>query len=725
MQADTSYEPFRHRKPPSVGSDTASFMAVNGQSEAASSFLDETVGAPTDSRDETPAKEDGVQPPHRRASSHWAGWKWELLLLLLSILSFVATVITLYRLNNTSLDSWTFFLGLNTVVSILAAISRAALAFAVSSCVGQAKWNWYRRKQDSLYVFERFDQASRGPWGSLRLLATVRIRRWSALGAPIILTLLAYEPFMQTIITQYGVLDVDHSNGQATTGRCLRLDSGRVNFDGAGGGGFIVVNDGSDTLSCGVPDPPRSQPEFGMTAAVYNGFQSISDKRKLNAFVNCPTGNCTFDNFTSLGICNKCADISEHIGRQRHDSYFSNADDSNVASFDNMCSHANYFTMSIYNYTAFNVGNLSIANHDGLQNAASYQTCMLNDTVTYLTTNSTKLISKSFSIANTSTTTTFALFRIMRASDGYIQGKELWQDSRPTAVECELSFCAKLYSSKYENGQVIEQVLDSWSQPVPDSYKPLTCGGDERTWESQFSEQTAIGRRSDFQVAIPAAEDNAKLGIPKEGLSFNVSQAAVLSMMNWFENSFSSKMIHPATATNSSVGIAEILYNSSTNGSLDGVSSVFDAVADRLSLWMRDSTLAASETGKDVNPPHIGTMKRWTIHYGVRWPFLALPLILEVAGALYVGYSIWETKRLGVAAWKDSALATLVYGLDGEENRALLKEADMQGRGKMKRAAREMRVGMVGDSIVRVVRVPELEPDELLDSATLRSYDGQ
>ncbi|KAK8004349.1 hypothetical protein PG989_004068 [Apiospora arundinis] len=86
-------------------------------------------------------------------------------------------------------------------------MSKTSLAFAVSSCIAQAKWNWYRRGQDNLLVFERFDEASKGPWGSFRLLGTIRLRHWSALGALIILTLLAYEPFLQTIITQYGILD--------------------------------------------------------------------------------------------------------------------------------------------------------------------------------------------------------------------------------------------------------------------------------------------------------------------------------------------------------------------------------------------------------------------------------------------------------------------------------------------------------------------------------------
>lgn len=532
---------------------------------------------------------------------------------------------------------------------------------------------------------------------------------------------------MQAIITQYGVLDVDNSDGQATTGRCLRLDSGRVGFDGGGGGG-IVMGDfaGSERYKCEASDSPRSQPDFGMTAAVYSGFQSISDKQKLNAFVNCPTGNCTFDNFTSLGICSKCTDISRHIQRQDGEDMYPQNSSGNQIDFDNMCSGANRGQgLGDYSYTKFHVGNISMANHNAMKNNESYAICQLGDTATYLATGSTKSVSRSFDVGNTSSSTAFVLFQGLRASDGYAQGKAAWQDSSPTAFECKLSFCAKLYSSKYENGQVTEQILDSWSQPVADSYKPLSCDGDFRTWDSQFAEEIPFGRRSDFQVAIPVTGGSAEYGLPQESLKCNISQATVLSMVDWFDHTFSGKMIYPAVAEGSSVGIAEVLYNSSTNGSLDGIFSAFGAVADSLSIWVRYTALT-SETGRDTNPPHVGTTKRWTIHYGVRWPFLVLPLVLEVAGALYVGFTIWETRRLGLAAWKDSALATLVYGLDGEENRALLKEAGTQGRGKMKRAAREMRVGMVGDSVVRVMRVPELEPDDLLeDSASLRNYDGQ
>jgi hypothetical protein len=46
----------------------------------------------------------------------------------------------------------------------------------MSACVGQQKWSWLRRRSDSIRAFQRFDEASRGPWGGTRLFIWLRFR---------------------------------------------------------------------------------------------------------------------------------------------------------------------------------------------------------------------------------------------------------------------------------------------------------------------------------------------------------------------------------------------------------------------------------------------------------------------------------------------------------------------------------------------------------------------
>lgn len=105
----------------------------------------------------------------RQAKKPFA-WSLELGATLLSIACMSAIIAILKSQDGMSLASWNFPASLNTILSILGAISRASLAFAISACLGQQKWNWLRRKNDTARTFQIFDEASRGPWGSGRLI---------------------------------------------------------------------------------------------------------------------------------------------------------------------------------------------------------------------------------------------------------------------------------------------------------------------------------------------------------------------------------------------------------------------------------------------------------------------------------------------------------------------------------------------------------------------------
>ncbi|KAJ5979597.1 hypothetical protein N7481_006895 [Penicillium waksmanii] len=75
------------------------------------------------------------------------------------------------KISSTSYDSWRYIASPNTVVSIIATISKAALLVPVSLLLGQLNWN-----QDStpasalLYHLQAIDQASYGPGGALDVL---------------------------------------------------------------------------------------------------------------------------------------------------------------------------------------------------------------------------------------------------------------------------------------------------------------------------------------------------------------------------------------------------------------------------------------------------------------------------------------------------------------------------------------------------------------------------
>lgn len=108
------------------------------------------------------------------SSTRGPGWAWEYLALALSASAVTALIILLACIDDMPLSHWRSSFSPTTTISILAAVARATLGFAISSCLGQAKWTWFRKHPDKLLTFERFDDASRGPWGSFWLILRVR-----------------------------------------------------------------------------------------------------------------------------------------------------------------------------------------------------------------------------------------------------------------------------------------------------------------------------------------------------------------------------------------------------------------------------------------------------------------------------------------------------------------------------------------------------------------------
>ncbi|KAF5635990.1 hypothetical protein F52700_5304 [Fusarium sp. NRRL 52700] len=159
--------------------------------------------APAEKPNKTSSKES-------KASSKWslflAQWGLEIAALSLSLIAFGPMIYRLYWSAEEPISQWNkAYISLNTAVSILAGTSRACLTFAISMCFSQGKWNWLSGAAQPLVDFDRFDAASRGAWGSLRLLQScVRRPNWTSLGALTAIALLAFEPFTQAVLAIEG-----------------------------------------------------------------------------------------------------------------------------------------------------------------------------------------------------------------------------------------------------------------------------------------------------------------------------------------------------------------------------------------------------------------------------------------------------------------------------------------------------------------------------------------
>ncbi|KAI1266820.1 hypothetical protein F5Y18DRAFT_380515 [Xylariaceae sp. FL1019] len=213
-------------------------------------------------------------------------WWWEFTALLACIGGTVAMVVILAIENDKSLSHWHFVVSPNSLISIFSTITKSALMVTVASCLSQLKWVYFDDTTRPLRHFELFEEASRGPWGSAVFSLVVHFRAKLALfGSIVTIVALAFEPFTQQIIA-FPTRSIP-SEQIADFGVTTAYDSGL---------GLLK------TLTVfGLPI------ESKMQGAIMNGLYDNQAPVK----VQCSTGNCTWDAFTTMALSAQCTNVSQ------------------------------------------------------------------------------------------------------------------------------------------------------------------------------------------------------------------------------------------------------------------------------------------------------------------------------------------------------------------------------------------------------------------------------
>jgi hypothetical protein len=100
---------------------------------------------------------------------------WEILMMALSAGILIALVVVLATRDNKPQPDWQY-ISLNSLISWLTTISRACILFSASEALGQLKWVWFMQREQPIHDLRTFDEASRGPFGALELIWTLRGR---------------------------------------------------------------------------------------------------------------------------------------------------------------------------------------------------------------------------------------------------------------------------------------------------------------------------------------------------------------------------------------------------------------------------------------------------------------------------------------------------------------------------------------------------------------------
>lgn len=253
----------------------------------------------------------------------WAidNWVWEFGSWIASALLLGGIALTLSIHNNQPLPEWPFGITINALISLLSTFSTSALMLVLTSVIGQGNWISCSRNDHRLSDFQPYDEASRGPWGSLMFLFTIKwyvqhvdidtgaklmkLRNVTSFGAIIVICSLATGPFVQQLaVVQSAPVAMDAASLYARTD---------------------YPNPELSRRTISSPLVYYNLPDI-VTAGFYRGLYfsgNLSDPVSRNSFQqrpSCSTGNCTFDEFDTLAICNACANVTGHLTKSTNSS---------------------------------------------------------------------------------------------------------------------------------------------------------------------------------------------------------------------------------------------------------------------------------------------------------------------------------------------------------------------------------------------------------------------
>ncbi|KAF7518915.1 hypothetical protein G7054_g13272 [Neopestalotiopsis clavispora] len=217
-------------------------------------------------------------------------WQWEISASIFSLGCFAAIVGVLATYDAKSLASWNFVFGitLNTLIAILSTLSRSTLLVPVTSCISQLKWIHLVAASRPLREVQVFDDASRGPWGSLELIWKLHIKtKLATWGSVITILTLAMGPFTQQLLS-YPSRSVVSGTATYYTGHIYDSAWGQSRTMQIGGGRI------SSTMG------PKMQ------GAILSGLFNLSYPVQFT----CTTGNCRWDQFSTLAVTSSCHNVT-------------------------------------------------------------------------------------------------------------------------------------------------------------------------------------------------------------------------------------------------------------------------------------------------------------------------------------------------------------------------------------------------------------------------------
>jgi len=545
----------------------------------------------------------------------------------LSCALIIATI--LFRFDGQPAPGLSFGLTLNTIVSILATTSKAALLFCVSNSLAQFKWIWFTGNRDrSLLDIEVLDEASRGPLGATKLLTSRMTSPLASLGSLLTILALLFDPFTQQLIIYH--TEVHHTNS------------------GAGAASL------QQARAC-IVDPNAPAFKQALNTAFSNGGQMNS---------TCPSGSCTWQNITTVGWCAQCAT----------DNTWSLSSDCSIdVSIQELAYESRSFqtSCSAVSPSGVNVSLATVVTLMTQSDSANGTGSKFTRTVTVKHPVYQTAILRS--MGNLSETTydlqpDDPVIRFSTLSASYIL-KNGQLHPNLTVQTCSLDLCLQKYNVDVINGTTRISGLH-------------TVSGLKSNFTNPYESEAYICWSP--EPGLPTMS-NAVLGTDWSYVYFDfehfftcVLNKPVLNLFEGWANSLAAILRGNSMGGNSwdANGISSVTENITFEQTLKdeiGIPSNshielmriigIEQLAENLAYSLSNLTLDPTANYGAI-PTLVGETGRVVNKVVVRWVWLTLPLILSIGGCIFLYIMIFLTATSPAPLWKSSVNAFFFHGLD-------------------------------------------------------------
>ena len=555
-------------------------------------------------------------------------WWLEIASCLLVFAALMGIVGITYPYQGKPLPSWPYSISINTLVAAFVTVAKSAMLLVIAEGISHLKWTWFSQRERNLIDLARYDTASRGPWGAIRLLVSAPRRDTIAsLGAIVMIASIAMDPFAQQIVHYYPCLwPGSQMSNEASIPRTAVYDY--TTGYRAGAGFDTISGDFQASINAGIFSPESNQVSF-----------------------TCPSGNCTFpDEYRTTAYCGTCTDITSTLI---------------------ITSHINSDNQTITNYTlpsGFGVVTPNITN--------------LSNTFTYFAVSTAM---PSVEILLTPPYTSEYGGWTHTSAECVASGNKSFGCNYLGAASCSLKPCIRTYSGEVKAGKLVERLKETYTSDSfsETPYLDLQClppkdldilkranysWTPDQTW-LEFDQGYDPRREHTDYPWYPTFASNHSIVI----LS---TTKCTYQFYYWTYNSvyyFLASFFAGSITGDDSTGLNPV---SGPNVPLSMYYTVTAATADKLTLTSLDTifrNMADSMTAnmrqngqKGTNEPVIGYIAQNETCVRVRWAWLAYPAALALFSFVFFVAMLWQSTRGGdgdnARDWKSNPLALLYHG---------------------------------------------------------------